>query len=252
MTAGAIRFARYAYPPNLLGYCGSDDHGALFEYGTAGVVDGGLRALARDFEGAWPYLELIAGSARLDPLDEKVVEAYWIGNRLLEKVDLTDLGHDVEARFRHRAGSLWDAVDHAVGSGVKPNHAYHVFCVYPWVGLMRAGFTDQPLRVLDRCRIRWGRVLAVEGDWAKVESRPLLLEEDRLVLGPSQTEDVVWADEGDGLAGRLDVGDLVAMHWDWVCERIESSMVEILRRETTAALGLANQVLGRPRTGVFS
>ena len=70
MSGGALLFARYAYPPNALGYCGAGENRTLLEYGEAGVSDGGLVQLARSFEGAWPYLELIAGANGIDdPLD---------------------------------------------------------------------------------------------------------------------------------------------------------------------------------------
>ena len=42
MSAGALLFARYAYPPNALGYCGADENRTLLEYGEAGASDGGL------------------------------------------------------------------------------------------------------------------------------------------------------------------------------------------------------------------
>ncbi len=59
----------------------------LLEYGAAGASDGGLAELARTFEGAWPYLSLIAAANRIDdPLDPRVVEAYWVGNALLDRV----------------------------------------------------------------------------------------------------------------------------------------------------------------------
>lgn len=252
MTPGAVRFVRYAYPPNVLGYCGPHDHAALFEYGTAGVVDGGLLGLVRDFEGAWPYLELIARSNGRHPLDHDVVEAYWIGNRLLDAVDAAALGSSIDERFRSRAGPTWDAVSDAVTSGARPSHGFHVFCVYPWVGLMRTGLTEQPLRVLDRCRIRWGRVVEVDGDDAIVDFQPLVLEHDRLALGPWRRERVMWASGGYGLAGELNPGDLVAMHWDWVCERIGPREVRLLSTEADKALSLANRNLARPRTGVFA
>jgi len=252
MTPGAVQFARYAYPPNALGYCGPHDHIALFEYGTAGVVDGGLRHLARDFEGAWPYLQLIARSSGKDPLDRNVVEAYWIGNSLLDAVDMATLGNSMDERFRTRAGTSWDAVSDAVTAGAKPSHGFHVFCVYPWVGLMRTGLTDQPLQVLDRCRIRWGKVTEIEGDDAIVDSQPLVLEDDRLVLGPSRPERVVWAHDGHGLARNLEPGDLVTMHWGWVCDRVGATEVRTLAAGTAQALALANRDLARPRLGVFA
>ena len=63
-ASGALRFARYAYPPNELGYCGPDASRQLLEQVSAGVDDHDLHRLLRGFEGAWPYLQLIAASQR--------------------------------------------------------------------------------------------------------------------------------------------------------------------------------------------
>lgn len=250
--SGGVRFVRYAYPPNALGYCGPDDHLALLEYATGGEDDGGLRVMAREFEGAWPYLDLIAHSNRLDPLDSEVVEAYWIGNRLLDHVGIASFAHSMEERFRNRAGPSWDAVADAVTAGARPHHGFHVFCVYPWVGLMRTGNTSQPLRVLDQCRIRWGRVRQIDGDTAVVDSKPLVLEHDQLSLGQTQQETVVWASDGHGLAEPLAPGDQVAMHWGWICEQLSPLGLHNLKRATASALGYANRVLARPKTGLFA
>src|SRR5512139_1310757 len=76
MTGDAL-FARYAFPPNELGYCGPAD--------TA--VDE-LVARAREFDGAWPYLRAIADAAGVgDPLDIDVVRTYWVGGPHLDKGD---------------------------------------------------------------------------------------------------------------------------------------------------------------------
>src|SRR6478736_4839314 len=102
---GPVLFARYAFPPNSHGYCGPPDNTAFLEMGSAGVVDAGMRLMARQFEGAWPYLELIAGAVGIpDPLDPRVVEAYWVGNGLLPRVGTAVVGDSMEDRFRHRAG----------------------------------------------------------------------------------------------------------------------------------------------------
>ncbi|MEO7119422.1 MAG: DUF6390 family protein, partial [Candidatus Limnocylindrales bacterium] len=88
-TSGAILFARYAYPPNELGYCGTTDHQGLLQYGSQGAVDPGLVQLAQGFSGAWPYLEFIAAATGLRaPLDRRVVEAYWLGGELLDTIDM--------------------------------------------------------------------------------------------------------------------------------------------------------------------
>ena len=139
MTAGPLLFARYAYPPNALGLCGADETRTLLEYGAAHESDGGLAQLARTFEGAWPYLTLIAGANGVaDPLDPRVVEAYWVGNELLDRVTGGELARHVEDRFRGRIGGSWRRVVDAVAAGAVPHHSFHVLAVYPWLSTNRS------------------------------------------------------------------------------------------------------------------
>ena len=85
---GPVLFARYAFPPNSHGFCGPADHVALLRVRRAGADDRGLRAMSEQFAGAWPYLQLIASATGLDdPLDRRVVEAYWVGSPRLDHVD---------------------------------------------------------------------------------------------------------------------------------------------------------------------
>jgi len=238
---GPVLFARFAYPPNALGYCGADDHEALLEYGASGVVDRGLAELARTFEGAWPYLEVIAGSAGIgDPLDGRVVEAYWIGNPLLERVPMERIGTSLTDRFRGVAGRSWERLAETIPAGAVPTHAYHVFAVYPWVGLLRTGSTENALHVLDRCRIRWGQVVRVEGDAVFVRSRPLLWDGRALLLGAARVEEVVRATDGIGFVADLEPGAWVALHWEWVCDRLSQRQLRALRHYTARELDLVN------------
>jgi hypothetical protein len=242
MSAGALLFARYAYPPNALGYCGADENRTLLEYGDAGVVDGGLLQLARSFEGAWPYLELIAGANGIDdPLDPAVVEAYWVGNALLERVDKTSLGGHLEERFRRRAGRAWELLTTAIPAGGVPHHDFHVFAVYPWVGLLRIGDAVEPLRVLESCRITPGRVRSVDGEHATVEVRPLVWAGRLLRLGPPAFRQASWRRDGLGFLPELRPGDWVSLHWDWVCDRLTPLQVRALCRYTRRMLALANR-----------
>src|SRR5205085_7918384 len=89
-----------AFMPNRLTYCGGDDHRSLFDYCIAGVSDPGLRDLLRKFSGAVPYLRLIARCNMIaDPFDLRVVEAYWLGNELLQGVEARALYDSLRARF---------------------------------------------------------------------------------------------------------------------------------------------------------
>jgi hypothetical protein len=53
---GPIRFARYAYGPNRLGYCGPDAADELLGEAAQGGDLRKIRELAVGFEGAYPYL----------------------------------------------------------------------------------------------------------------------------------------------------------------------------------------------------
>jgi hypothetical protein len=239
--SGALRFAAYAYPPNVLGYCGPDASRQLLEQVAAGVDDPDLRRLARGFEGAWPYLELIAAANGVaDPLDERVVEAYWVGNGLLDRVGPRLLGDSLELRFRARAGRTWSRLVDAVPAGAVPHHSFHVFAIYPWLGLLRAGQVDAPLTVLDRCRIRWGQVVSVGPAEAVVRSRPLVWDGRRLALGPPREETAHLRLDGLGLAGQVREGDWCSLHWDWVCERLDRPRLAALHHYTIAQLLAVN------------
>ncbi|MDT4894658.1 MAG: hypothetical protein QOE97_3693 [Pseudonocardiales bacterium] len=245
MTAGATLFVRYAFPPNYHGACGPPDSQALFQYGAARVVDEGIRDLARQFNGAWPYLELIANATGVrDPLDRRVVEAYWVGNSLLDRVGVRNLGDSMQDRFRAKTGLQFGKLADAVLAGGRPHHSYHVFCVYPWVGLLGDDRRyEQALMVLDRCRIRWGRVRDVRPDQLMVESRPLLFEDGRLRLGEPALETVERTLDGVGLVSEFAVGDWVSMHWEWVCDRLDPAQLAALRHYTRLHLDVVNDRL---------
>jgi hypothetical protein len=247
--SGALLFARFAHPPNLLGYCGPTDHLAFFEQATEGVVDRGLGELTQAFDGAWPYLELIASANGIrDPLDRAVVHAYWIGNPLLERVDMAALGGSIEERFRRRVGRGWDHLSTAMLAGAVPHHSFHVLLVSPWIGLMRAGHADHPLHVMDRCRIRWGRVIEVVGDVASVAVSTLRWDGRELAIGSTATELATVKTDGRGFLPDLHPGDHVSLHWNWVCDRLSPRDVRSLDRYTTRHLSLGNQGTGAAPT----
>lgn len=237
MMSGAMQFARFALPPNAYGYCGPADLDLVAELVAAGdTAVEEMRAVAQQFEGAWPYLQFLGDSVAADPLAAEVVEAYWIGNGLLADIDTLAWGNSVEDRFRSRSGARWRVLADGIVGGV-PNHAFHVFCVYPWVGLLRAGFTEHALEVIDQCRIRWGTVTEMIADEVFVLSEPLIWDGKVMALGPERVE-VVRTPSGDGEA--LSIGDVVALHWDYVCQVLSPRQQEQLVYYHDRHLAIAN------------
>jgi hypothetical protein len=183
---------------------------------------------------------IAAANQIADPLDSRVVEAYWIGNALLDAVTPAGLGMSVESRFRRRAGRTWDKLVEVLSTTSRPHHSFHVFAVYPWIGLLRAGHVDLPLRVLDQCRVRWGIVEDVSGDLAVVRSRPLVWDGVKLGYGPARPETARLLNTGLGFVRGLHKGECVSLHWDWICDRLTERQQAALRRYSALSLAAVN------------
>lgn len=231
--AGALRFGRYALPPNTRGYCGPDDAAELA--GALGESDAATVALlAPAFTAAYPYLALIAASAGIaDPLDARVVAAYWLGGPLAAAVPPGLLAAHLEERFGALAGRFRPALGEAVLAGGIACHSLHVLAATPFGALVRSGAAGAALEVCDRCRIRPARIVALSPGGAVVAVRPLALSGGLLVLGSERHEQVHAAPE-QLRPGALAPGDVVALHWDWVCERLDPASAAALRRSDAA------------------
>ena len=239
-SSGLLRFIHYGFMPNHLGYCGGDDNRELFDYGVAGQVDGGVEPILRKFSGALPYLRLIARANGIaDPFDDRVVEAYWLGNDLLSGVEVRQLYDDLLERFRGQLSP--NALKWVVGkapAGAQPHHNFHVFDVHS-----RAGEQGWSLATMDNCRVSWGRVLSNIGGQLLVDRQPLVLANGQLTLGASEPYAARQQLDGRGFVADAGVGDYVALHWGWVCETISARQLANLRHFTLRHLTLASQTL---------
>jgi len=229
--SGALLFARYAYPPNQLGYCGPIGAEALLRTDLPGEI----ARRARGFEGAWVYLEFLAHALGIgDPLDPAVVSAYWVGDSLPDG-DFPELLPFLRPRFAGQRGGTWESA----GARALPHHSFHVFEVYPWAALLRRTANPSAVAVLDRCRIRTGRVVLVRKETATVTTRRLVWDGTALVTGPTVVEEVAWCAQGRCLLDGLEPGDRVALHWDWVCDTIsdqQAARLESLEKRQLSAL----------------
>ncbi|MFD9681502.1 DUF6390 family protein [Rhodococcus sp. NPDC059969] len=238
---GPALFARYAYPPNELGYCGPDDPSVLLRQ-AHGISASGDRDRARQFDGAWPYLEALAVSAGIDdPLDSRVIEAYWVGGDLLDSLDSGKLLQHLRTAFGKRENTGFLPVlgdrDRALA-----HHSFHVLLVYPWVKLLRKR-GEVPLSVLQNCRIRWGVVEDVGEEHALVISSPLEFDGEKLAHGTPVAQRVRWSVDGRSLAATPVPGAVVTMHWDWLCDSITAEQSLALDAAEDSALQIANQML---------
>lgn len=243
--AGALLFGRYAFPPNSLGYCGPADYRGLFERVASRTADAGLVELERRFEGAYPYLALIARANGIaDPLDERVVDAYWIGNRCLERVEASAFYESLRERFRPRMdGRSFHWLAEKLERMARPHHNFHVLEVSRRIGWTRDGRADITVQAMDSCRISWGEVMEVQPGELVVSRRPLALRGDRLVLGAPQPARVSHEFHGRSLLGPVAPGTVVSIHWNWACDTLTPGALRRLRQRTAQYLQMANQTL---------
>jgi hypothetical protein len=247
-TPGEVLFARYAYAPNDLGYCGPGESEALAELGSTGATDADVTAIAKRFSGAWPYAAVLAQVAGIaDPLDERVMRAYWTGRPLLDAGGRKAFALNLVNLLASQAGHYWSHLTPDLLPEVTPTHGFHVFGVYPWSRLLDGETFEQPLRVLDDCRIRWGQVIGVDGEQVRVHSERLVWDGSRLRLGRAGEESVRFALRGRSFVVRPAVGDWLALHWDWACDRLSGDDVAHLRSTTELQLALTNARLARAK-----
>ena len=223
---GRDLFACYAFPPNELGYCGPAD-----------TSQAELASHAKEFDGAWPYLQAIAEAAGIsDPLDDSVVRNYWVGGPLLDKVDPDDLLTRLRSAF---TGQVTGMLDDLMPGNALAHHSFHVFVVYPWVRFLHRD-PATPVRVMQACRIRWGTVESADDEHAVISSAPLTFDGANLGLGGPRQERVRWRSDSTSLAPAPAPGDLVAAHWDWVCATVTESECDELADATARTLDLVN------------
>jgi hypothetical protein len=241
LPAGYASFARYAFPPNELGYCGPADADVLLRGDNPTEV----AAHAKEFDGAWPYLRAIAEAAGTsDALEADIVRSYWVGGPHLDKVDPASLLEKLRGAFHGQVTGLLS--DLTEPRGVLAHHSFHVFVVYPWVRFLDRDAATS-LKVLQDCRIRWGPVESVEDEHAVIVTRPLTYTEGTLALGHPTAERVRWRKDGVSLICAPTPGDVVSAHWDWACGVLADDECAALADATQTTLDLVNRARNEER-----
>jgi hypothetical protein len=234
---GLRLFTRFAFMPNRLGYCGGDVNAELLAYLKEDAADEGLRRHLKTFAAAYPYLQLIAESNGIaDPFDVRAVEAYWIGNELLEGVDWARYVRHLHERFRgHVRPSTLELLVGKPPAGARAHHAFHVFDVS-----FRAGLPHGDT-ALDLCRIGWGTITDIEPGAFTVSYSPVVIRDGRLAFGDLQPARVLRAIDSDGFLDGATIGDVLAFHWRWACVTLTARRVAALEHYTRGMMALANQ-----------
>jgi len=241
---GILRCSRYAFGPNRLHYCGPDANSEIRSYIEEGVADPGLEKLMSQFRTMFPYLRHIAEANGIhNPFDTRVVEAYWIGNDLLENIGeqkfYRHLIEDHEVKKKVSAKSF-SYMTEGIGKGAVPHHSFHVFEIWRYTGDHEKG---EMLFQMDECRVSWGTVTAVNGPAITVQSEPLLYAQGKLFLGTPTEKKLARRLEAEYDIEQIKPGDIVSIHWSVPCEVITERQAAMLRKYTLRHIALTNKTI---------
>jgi hydrogenase maturation factor len=204
---------------------------------------------------------LIAGENGIaDPFDPRVVEAYWIGNGLLDRVGIRafagNLSETQQLKKKISPKNLKWIIE-KVPKGAKIHHSFHVFSIFTRTGHRMIAHTVQ---TMDECRISWGKIISKRKSGNELEAM------DNKKRNTDKINDGLWVRTQklvsaggklhfiDGVERKLSLpvderkndykaGDYVSFHWGFVCEKISQKQAERLSFYTKHNLKLANETI---------
>jgi len=229
--------ARFSIATNRLQYCGpADAEPALFRAITSesGPPEA-ARALSA-FEALMPYLEAIAEKHHRDPFDFRVVEAYWVGNDLLDAFDRTDFERLLVALTRRGLpSSTARRLAERLPPNPLPHHVFHV--AFVGVGAV-TGHVPTTLKNMEACRPAWAEVTGASDELLRIRGPALVARPGGFELGPEVDREVRY-DPRVVIDPRP--GDSVAVHWGWPALRLAPEQRAALEKYSRRSLDQANR-----------
>ncbi len=231
--------ARFSIATNRLKYCGpAEAEPALYRTIVEGKdLEASRKALVK-FEALEPYLRAIAEKHGLDVLDHDVVEAYWIGNELLDDFTRDDFRVLLDGLARRGLPrSMATRLAKHLPEHPLPHHVFHV--AFVGVGMV-TGHVETTLSNMEACRPSWATVVRKTKGSLVVEKPALVVEKGRLGLGPPVQETVSYDPRVLPGVGR---GDSVVLHWSWPTMVLDGGQLTSLKEYTARSLESANEAL---------
>jgi len=219
------RASKYSFPPNVLGYCGPEQSWKTFQkLFKETTEENALEAknLLKEFNSVQCYLELIAKENGKKPFDADVIEAYWIGNGLLEKVHFRELQKTVLS-FQKFGLPRSIAEEKASGlpKSIQASHSMHVL----YVNFVTKK-VEPIVKNLSSCLVQWALVKENTEKGARVKGIELFTEGKELKL--REKEKTIQ----NPFALELLPGDFITVHWNSAVEKISPQQLKNLKKYT--------------------
>ncbi len=242
-SQGLLLCSRYAVAPNFFGYCGPRENASLLDHLKEKVVDKEVSTILSQFETLFPYLRLISKENNIpDLFNQKVVEAYWIGNSLLDNISNRNYSYLLAEKLdlEKKMGTIkfQKVRSKILTSKFYPHHAFHVFNIFKRTGHVNSNHT---IDTMDSCRIGWGKIIMKsQSQKINVETKQLAINNERLSLSKPTVKELKVDFKGKSFMKNLKVGDWVSFHWGFVCDVLTKQQVGNLEFYTQKAIQFFN------------
>lgn len=231
--------AIYGLIPNKLGFCGPKQT-LLKKFLAGDLTIPEILPTLEKFEAAYRYYCLIAEKNKISsPFNKRVVEAYWLGNELLDKVSVSDLRRLITEKFSAPGLLSKEAAARkaaAIPEDSRPHHSFHVLVLGAVTGSVNfAGNT----RLKDTCRIGWGRIVKIKDSHKITEPGRITVSYSPLTgkkvlgFGPPAKKDLVW---DKILLPSAEIGDWISFHWNYAIQKLNEENIINLHKYTSNTL----------------
>jgi len=219
----------YSEPPNKLGYCGPDQSWKAFEQFLKQPSEQNTaetKELLTGFYGLVAYLDLIASANNRQPFDREVIEAYWLGNSLLENVHYSELQKTILSLQKHGLPRLIaEKKASQLPEEMLPHHSMHVL----YVNFITPK-VEPIIKNLSDCLIQWAIVKGLSSKGIKVKGVELFSESNELKL----RESLKTVQNPFGL--QLKPKDIITVHWGNAIEVVSEDEQTNLKKFTERTL----------------
>jgi len=247
MILGLKLAAIYGLMPNRLGFCGPQTkqeqsliYNFICGYKKRNFSERKIIEILKKFTGASTYYELIAKSNGIKNIfDFNVVKAYWIGNELLENITIDDLKKTVLEKYIDLGLVSKQIVQDKIrniSNNAKPHHSFNVYVL----GAV-SGNLIQEEKLLDLCRISWGRIRKIlpsknEKKTVEIIYKPIIKSAKGWKFGLETIKKINWDSK---IIRELEVGDWVSIHWNNVSECLNEEDVKNLEKYTLLNINIS-------------
>jgi hydrogenase maturation factor len=227
--------ARYGFPPNRLGYCGKSTFTEALRSNLDGKANHAeLESELRKFKAHHAYLSLIARENDLEPFDKKVVEAFWIGNGLLENISQESMRSFILKGLFPKGGKRAEKLAAGLPPGSIPHHSFNSLYIN-----FVTDSVERSVESFDSCCITWGTVLSVSRGSAILLRDSISSKDGKFVINKQETK-ISLESSGMRFIDKVAKGDILSVHWGMAIEKLTPKRAAALEKYTRIVLFACN------------